>query len=438
MKQIIKVNNTSFIGYLNNDCFEFKGIRYADSKRFDVPHPYNYKDSIVDLKDDSPICYQGHSKIESFITGNSYASFMQVENPQFLSITIPKDTNKNSLLPVMVFIHGGTFRHGGCDSPSYNRTYLVKENNIIVIGINYRLGAFGFSRDLNKNYANLGLLDIIEGLKWIKNNIKFFNGDPNNITIFGQSSGGEAVKAIVLSNDTLDLYKRVIIQSAPSGTMHHRENVDKYILDGINSLNENASAIDILEKQEELNSSYKSNDNDKFLIYGPHYGIYPLVDKKEINSKIIEVSKNHELLIGYNSREVSVYLRNSKTIRNLSKRAITKKIIEKGIEIKDDQLFTKDAIDFYKKYKKNQPNTYLYKLYWQEGESFLGGCHGIEFLLLFGASDGTANELMKDYTIEDIIEIGKPLRKLWADFAKTGKVEVNEIPSILKIDEKVK
>ena len=85
-----------------------------------------------------------------------------------------------------------------------------------------------------------------------------------------------------------------------------------------------------------------------------------------------------------------------------------------------------------------QPNTYLYKLYWQEGESFLGGCHGIEFLLLFGASDGTANELMKDYTIEDIIEIGKPLRKLWADFAKTGKVEVNEIPSILKIDEKVK
>ena len=83
----------------------------------------------------------------------------------------------------MIFIHGGTFRHGGCDSISYNRTYLAKENRLILVGINYRLGDFGFSINLNKKPANLGLLDVIEGLKRVKNNMKNFYGDNQNITI---------------------------------------------------------------------------------------------------------------------------------------------------------------------------------------------------------------------------------------------------------------
>ena len=177
MNKIIKVNNTQFIGYENNGCYEFKGIRYAISHRgiryaishrFDIPKPYIYKDSIVDLSESSPICYQGKSNIESFITGNDYSEFNQVEDPQLLSITIPKNIKENEKLPVMIFIHGGTFRHGGCDSISYNRTYLAKENKLILVGINYRLGDFGFSINLNKKPANLGLLDIIEGLKRVK------------------------------------------------------------------------------------------------------------------------------------------------------------------------------------------------------------------------------------------------------------------------------
>ena len=168
MNKIIKVNNTQFIGYENNGCYEFKGTRYAISHRFDIPKPYIYKDSIVDLSESSPICYQGKSNIESFITGNDYSEFNQVEDPQLLSITIPKNIKENEKLPVMIFIHGGTFRHGGCDSISYNRTYLAKVNRLILVGINYRLGDFGFSINLNKKPANLGLLDIIEGLKRVK------------------------------------------------------------------------------------------------------------------------------------------------------------------------------------------------------------------------------------------------------------------------------
>lgn len=433
MEKIIKLNNTQFKGYENNGCYEFKGIRYAASHRFDVPHPYSYSEGMVDLTEPSPICYQGKSQIESFITGNNYSKFTQVEDPQFLSITIPIDVKENEKLPVMIFIHGGTFRHGGCDSISYNRTYLSKENRLILVGINYRLGAFGFSVNLNRKPANLGLLDIIEGLKWVKNNIGSFYGDANNITIFGQSSGGEAVKAILLSKGTEDLYNRAIIQSAPSGSMHNRKEVNEYITSNINDLPIYVSAVKVLKVQEELNENFKGNGNAKYLVYGPHYGVFPLVKEEEIDIKINELSKTHDLLIGYNSREVAVYLKNSKTIKNLSKHLITKRIVERGIKIKSDQLFAKDANDFYKKFHENNTHSYLYELYWQDKTEFLGGCHGIEFLLLFGATDSANEELIHNYTIEDIIEIGKPLRKLWGDFAKTGKVEVDEVPNILKI-----
>ncbi len=108
-----------------------------------------------------------------------------------------KVTNSTSLKPVMFWIHGGDFLYGS--APPYDPTSLVKED-VIVVSINYRLGALGFlnfGNDLAP--GNLGIRDQIQALRWVKMMIWYFGGDPNRITIFGESAGGMSCHAITMS-----------------------------------------------------------------------------------------------------------------------------------------------------------------------------------------------------------------------------------------------
>lgn len=90
-------------------------------------------------------------------------------------------------------------------------------------------------RDQDGNFTNNGLLDVIEALKWVKGNIEGFGGDPDNITILGQSAGAESVRAVMLSEGTDELYKRAIIQSPPFGAMENRADMEQKILDELNT-----------------------------------------------------------------------------------------------------------------------------------------------------------------------------------------------------------
>ena len=107
--------------------------------------------------------------------------------------TCPEKLAEGEKLPVIVWIHGGSYEVGCGTLPTTDAGTWVKEQNIIVVSVSYRLGLFGFLGNTETRPPNLGLLDIIEALKWIKKNIESFGGNSNNITLFGQSSGGDGV-----------------------------------------------------------------------------------------------------------------------------------------------------------------------------------------------------------------------------------------------------
>ncbi len=94
--------------------------------------------------------------------------------------------------PVMVWIHGGSYVFGAGDAAIYDARALVEEQGVIVVSVTYRLGLLGFLGGSGGRAANVGLLDIIEALRWVKANIAAFGGDTDNITLFGQSAGGDA------------------------------------------------------------------------------------------------------------------------------------------------------------------------------------------------------------------------------------------------------
>ncbi|MFT4654095.1 MAG: para-nitrobenzyl esterase [Patiriisocius sp.] len=128
-----------------------------------------------------------------------------------LNLNIWTPTTANKKLPVMVWLHGGGFKNGS--NRVLGTTFAAK--GVVVIALNYRLGPLGFfaHKELNEHPANPGLLDMVAGIQWAKDNIKQFGGDPDNITIFGVSAGGMAVNLMVTSELTKGLFHKAIAQS---------------------------------------------------------------------------------------------------------------------------------------------------------------------------------------------------------------------------------
>ncbi len=140
------------------------------------------------------------------------------ENCLTLNIWTPA-VNEAESLPVMMFIHGGGFARGRGSDPIFNTPHLSKKG-VVLVTINYRLGALGFlahpaltAESPNHNSGNYGIMDQIMALKWIKENIHQFGGNPNNVTIFGQSAGGASVIALMASPLSRGLFHRAIAQS---------------------------------------------------------------------------------------------------------------------------------------------------------------------------------------------------------------------------------
>jgi para-nitrobenzyl esterase len=140
------------------------------------------------------------------------------EDCLFLNVYTPADATDKSKLPVMFWIHGGGYSGGGSSEPRHNGDFLPLKG-VVLVTINYRLGAFGFlaTSDLAKEAdgatGNYGLMDMVAALQWVKGNIKQFGGDAGNVTIFGESAGSFAVSTLIASPMAKGLFQKGIGES---------------------------------------------------------------------------------------------------------------------------------------------------------------------------------------------------------------------------------
>lgn len=144
-------------------------------------------------------------------------------NCQNLNIWTP-GVNDGEARPVMVWLHGGGFSTGSANEAGYDGTNLSRDGNVVVVGVNHRLNVFGHL-DLSaygEKYqysANVGITDVVDALEWIQENIAAFGGDPENVTVFGQSGGGAKVLALMTSPYAEGLFDKGIVQSGATETM---------------------------------------------------------------------------------------------------------------------------------------------------------------------------------------------------------------------------
>ncbi|XP_039755026.1 cholinesterase 1-like [Pararge aegeria] len=190
--------------------FSFKGIPYAEPPvselRFKAPVPKTPWQGVRSAKEHSPKCYQ----FELFT--NETRPPLGSEDCLYLNVYTPNIAPVQSL-PVMVWIHGGGFASGSGNDDEQSPEFLMRKG-VILVTLNYRLEILGFlSLDTEDIPGNAGMKDQVAALKWVKENIQKFGGDPDNITIFGESAGGASVSYHLVSPMSKGLFNRAITQS---------------------------------------------------------------------------------------------------------------------------------------------------------------------------------------------------------------------------------
>ncbi|ESQ86678.1 hypothetical protein ABAC460_22890 [Asticcacaulis sp. AC460] len=211
-------------GFRRDDVFTFRGIPYATAQRFMPPQKVAAWSNVRPALSYGNVCPQPVGselrEPQTFISDNRY--WPQSENCQNLNIWT-KGLNDGKKRPVMVWLHGGGYFSGSSmDLPLYDGTRLSQRGDVVVVSINHRLNVLGFL-DLSSygaDYAasgNVSMLDIVASLEWVRDNIAAFGGDPDNVTIFGQSGGGGKVSTLLAMPQAQGLYDKAIIQSGIMG-----------------------------------------------------------------------------------------------------------------------------------------------------------------------------------------------------------------------------
>ncbi len=218
-KTVVETKSGKIKGSYQEGLYIFKGIPYAAPPvgefRWLPPQPVKSWHGVREAQTFGPIAPQNSRPIS--FTGESPVEEPQGEDCLYLNVWSPGPDD--SRRPVLVWIHGGAFNIGSGSNPMYPGTTLAKRGDVVVVTINYRLGPLGFLHLKKVTGGRIpatgseGLLDQIAALHWVRDNIASFGGDPDNITVFGESAGGMSIGCLLAMPPARGLFHKAILQS---------------------------------------------------------------------------------------------------------------------------------------------------------------------------------------------------------------------------------
>ena len=345
----------------------------------------------------------------------------------YLNVFVPKGAK--GPLPVMVWIFGGAFTYGGVGAITKGSTELnydlarfAKETNTVAVSINYRLGAYGF---LNLNYLspdfdrNNGLYDQIQGLKFVKENISAFGGDPDNVTLFGESAGAASVLALMSMDDAKGLFHKAIAQSPCADHFYTEEQAEEKTQFFLKI----AGFDDVTQFHNLPPKSIAKMSNAFFnaviLKTEMRCPFEPTIDGVTLKVRPIDgaAASGIPLLIGNNKEEANLFVGRISTVFLSIASAFfsfgeakegegTKEHVSRAVS---DSLFTESIHELLGKYTGKM---WYYNYNHVVEGSELGCYHASEIPVLFGFE-----ESFDGCPIDRDDETGKKMREAWAGFA---------------------
>ena len=473
-----QVNTESGItyGFVKNKVVNWDDIPYAQPPvgdlRWKAPKKLDSSNhqNIINLQDNN-FCVQepsglGGSDGDGFFSGSEDCLYLDIKRPEKIG---------KKLLPVMFWIHGGGNTSGLKDI--YDFSTMVKNHNVVVVSINYRLGPFGWfthpsiqdmQLELDKT-SNFGTLDIIAALEWVQSNISLFGGNPNNVTIFGESAGGHNVLSLLVAKQAKGLFHKAISQSGYT-TTYSKKDAYKQINESTTSKHTSWNIVNKILKDKSLNFIQDDNNFEirellknltaeeffKYYSERPSYENIPLLTADGIVIPEIGLTQalskkdyiNHvPTIAGSNKDEVKLWLASAKYFVDLDY-----SLFGSIFGIPKVILNDKDAFNLFNSYRSRawklrgvdnplrslyssgNNDLYAYRYDWDDHRRFfiadfrelIGSAHATEIPLLTGN-----NKLVGDYGFL-IYPRGpskrftsKNMMSFWTNFAKTGKPGVS-------------
>ncbi len=409
-RDYIKVDapQVSVVGEEHEDYFSFKGIPYAQPPvgdlRWKAPVAYSSSE-VVDGSKFKNECVQ--PKVESsFIDRRTISGN---EDCLYLNIYVPKnnvDFEKNDL-PVMFWIHGGSNIWGS--GSSYDFSNLARKRDVIVVTINYRLGVFGwFSSDFIRETSsgldktsNFGHLDIIEALNWTNRNIKSFGGNPDNITVFGESAGGHNVLTLLASPLAKGLFEKAISQSGyvqthsvDFATKNSELSSEKIFEEDIKYLTDTQEIVSFLRNlsSEQVYNKYISTaEADPYPITPISVRDDIVIPKEGLYKSLENIDPNLVVIAGTNRDEMNYwYIRSDyffDTTLDLRRSLLrSEENFKSWNKYRSDIWRYRGAEEPLRRMAKSNANLYSYRFDWDEQRDgplgdyslFLGAAHGLE------------------------------------------------------------
>lgn len=436
----VETANGIFVGQREGDLLAFKGIPYAlqptGDRRWQVAKPEPDSRLVREAK------YFGHTSIQSRSQHNAASLYPQGEDCLTLNVWTAADGMRTARRPVMVWIHGGSYVCNGTANPrDWGDSFVKAHPEVVWVSINYRLGLLGFldltSLPDGKEYSrsgNLGILDQVEALRWVKRNIAAFGGDPNLVTIVGHSAGAGSVSILSSIDEAQGLFRRAIMQSGSVALTSSREDclkLTKRVLDATGAKTvadlQALSQDEIIALNDEVGAFYRFPERDGLLIPEDPYGRFD-----GFNSGI-------DMLIGSNADEsrywidamggeedfglaVQLWYRYLSMSLDDSQRESASRFLDivpednpwPVAELLNDLMFRGPAIEMAQRHAASGGRTYMY--YWNKALSdpIYGACHGTEVSYVLNTGRQIKNGDQHNPAL------AAEVQQMWLNFAKTG------------------
>lgn len=456
---VVTTSNGRVSGAVRDGAMVFRGLRYGapagGANRFLPPQPVQKWSGIIEAISPGPSAPQLPRPENTDPFFSWYSAIEPVsEDCLFLNVFTPGLTGKR---PIMFWIHGGGWRECCGTAPGFDGSGLAASQDVVVVTINHRLGALGFLKlhggdERFADSGNAGLLDIVAALEWVRDNAAAFGGDPDNVTLFGESGGASKVAVLMSMQRAKGLFHKAVVQSsggvrlvAPNESEQMSYSLTRALgLDRADPITMQALPMEhILNATRSAPGPYRGIIDDRTLFEDPFGACGP------------ETATDIPLLIGCTKTESTYYLRNDpknfrlelpevrgrlqrfldvdvvmvdRIIRHYQSAAPNSDPSGLLIAITTDHIFKRHTYHIADRQAKSaRASVYAYLFEWatpiEDGR--MGSPHTVEVPFVFGTVAAAAGCVGTGADLDGLSNI---MMSVWATFARTGDPKVAELP----------